>query len=1160
MNETFDCPTNPDDDAPASRDHFGVHGRLARTIAQIIDNTPGGKTVGLSGTWGAGKSTVVRLLEQCYHPPNATTVVWTFDAWAHEGDPLRRTFLERLVARLADQGWLASTDWQRDLDVVARRRKWSRRRQAPRLTPIGMLLAMSLLLVPIGSALFGNQLRNGISFDPARGVDWIAVLGLALMLMPLAVPVLGALLWLPVAVMRGAAGARLGQHLLDIAIVFVMRGETDLDTDTLESGDQTTLEFGRLFGDIMRAALDADARRRLVVVIDNLDRVGAAQALAIWSTLQTFLQRAGTDRWSGQVWYLIPFDADAIRRLWQKDGPGTAVAESFLDKTFQLRFEVPLPRLANWKDFLTDRLAHTLPRHAGGDEFFRIYRLYSLRRSADWSAPTPRQLKLFVNQVGSLHWQRRHEIPLPDLAYYVLLQADGVAIVKGLLAGELPTKAEAGLLSDRIRLHLAALVYGADVEESHELLLRQPILDALEAADATRLDELARVSNQFWLVLELAVEQGCDEWTQNEGALVLHAAAALAGSSAVAADAARAAAQMRRLGAAVRAIAGWGAMDARAVDGAIALASGDPSLAPLLHDGFTRARLGDGSMAPAAAGEFARDYLRLTSALGATPAAPWRVADAATYVEIAKALAAADPDGATWSHLAPQDESAFTTAVVNPPRPSGWGDAVRVAVRAGLADWDLVISNAGAAFAPDADVPAAERLECLTAIHALANAGNEAADKLLNTVTDAYAAAANYGRDQDYSLPFALAAIGNHSSADAISAPDDPESLGAWLFTLLTRQLSSIALRRTRSSFGLPLEIAREWLEREYGRGAPEMAEILARATLRLGDAGRLLKLARQDTSYRVPADQMMVMQVLMALAAKGAPPRVLPPSIVVDEWEAAFPGWSRYDLARAMRTRRREIADMLTAIPFEARLAGAYAGVLDALTAGDDALQAFAASGLESLPADAWSASVVTGDGGLPLLHAALTRRGLAVVLRPEVTAVLRDFVIAPPDRPWMPADVAAAIMAAFDASERTAILDRVVTDLLVEVDRLSLNGRAEFPARAVSRAGHTRAVLAGRALFDPARVSAHPQAFPALVTLALDQPGDDWILWLQELTRAAPLLVERLPPHTRLALHKLVKDRVSRAADEALAALVALAGALAAPVQPGAAGVQTT
>jgi hypothetical protein len=1156
MIEAAICRTTHDDDAPASKDRFGVHARIARTIAQVIEQTSGGKMIGLSGTWGAGKSTVVRLLQDICTNSGNGTVVWTFDAWAHEGDPLRRTFLESLVTSLAAHRWLASTDWQRDLEVVARRRKWSQRRQAPRLTPMGVLLGISLLLVPIGSAIFANQVRNGITIDPAGTVDWLAATGLVLMLAPVVAPLLGAGLWLLFLTVTGRRReGSLTQQLLDAVSVFVQRGDTDLHTDTLESGDQTTLEFERLFAAIMRTALEADPSRRLVVVIDNLDRVGATQALAMWATLQTFLQRRGSGGWIEQLWCLIPYDADAMRRLWQKETPGTTIVDSFLDKTFQLRFDVPLPRLANWKDYLLERLACALPENHGQDEFFRIYRLYSVRRTADWTAPTPRQLKLFVNQIGSLHRQWQHEIPLVDLAYYALLQNEGTPIVPGLLAGNLPTPAETGLLSDRVRLNLAALAYGAEVEESHELLLRQPILDALEAGASDRLTELARVSDKFWLVLELAVEQGCREWPQAEGGLVLHATAALDGTSIVMADAGRAAGLMYRLRIAVRATSGWGTMDARAIDGAIVLARQDPTLGLLLHESFTRTRLGDGKMPAETAAEFARDYVRLTTAVSVSPAAPRRIADAGTYIDIAKTLASADSDGATWAHFAPQDESALITLLGN-TRPPGWGDVVRVATHAGIRNWDSVVAGADEAFLKSGG---AEQLEFLTAVHALANVGETAAAKLLDTVTDIYGAASNFTRDEEHSLPLALAAVGEHKSVDDISSPADPESLGAWLFTLLTRHTSSIALRHSRSSFTPARETARQWLDREYSRGAPEIADLLAQATLRLGSARHLLKLAQQRTIYSAPSDRMMVMQVLMALAGMGAPPRVLPPSLLIDEWDTAFPGWSRYELGRAMRSRRADIVDALVRIPFEAGLADAYAGVLDSHPSGDEALQSSCASGLVAVPAETWLAALRGGRTGLPLLHAALTRRGLSIVLAPDVKLALRELVTAPPDTLWMPADVAAAIMAIFDPSERQAVLDTIIEDLVAEADRLSLSGQSDYPARAFSHGARIRAVLAGRALFDPVRISASRHAFPALAAFALDHPGDEWTGWLYELTRKEPGLMRRLTGDARLSLQKLVEhQKARRASDQTRAWLIGLAEQLADVPAEGAADVQ--
>ena len=79
------------DDSPATSDAFGAHQRIAGAVLQLVENEPGGKAIALIGQWGSGKSTVVNLAQNAA-PKNVG--VFVFDAWAHQGDPLRRTFLE----------------------------------------------------------------------------------------------------------------------------------------------------------------------------------------------------------------------------------------------------------------------------------------------------------------------------------------------------------------------------------------------------------------------------------------------------------------------------------------------------------------------------------------------------------------------------------------------------------------------------------------------------------------------------------------------------------------------------------------------------------------------------------------------------------------------------------------------------------------------------------------------------------------------------------------------------------------------------------------------------------------------------------------------------------------------------------------------------------
>lgn len=142
------CPTILIDDEPAVDDelfptgHVGPHLRVAKAMADLIrSNEKGGKAIGVEGGWGAGKTTVIRLFRGQFRAESNVAVV-VFDAWAHRGDPLRRTFLESLVRHLRTFDWLTGKlyegddGWRAQIDALARRRRHSTTTIVPRTTSL----------------------------------------------------------------------------------------------------------------------------------------------------------------------------------------------------------------------------------------------------------------------------------------------------------------------------------------------------------------------------------------------------------------------------------------------------------------------------------------------------------------------------------------------------------------------------------------------------------------------------------------------------------------------------------------------------------------------------------------------------------------------------------------------------------------------------------------------------------------------------------------------------------------------------------------------------------------------------------------------------------------------------------------------------------------
>ncbi len=95
------------DDSPVNDDAFGCHQNIADSISKKIELDNKGKTIGLEGTWGSGKSSVIKMLEKKWNDDNKMQV-FMYDAWIHQGDSLRRAFLEEMILNLKECEWLPS--------------------------------------------------------------------------------------------------------------------------------------------------------------------------------------------------------------------------------------------------------------------------------------------------------------------------------------------------------------------------------------------------------------------------------------------------------------------------------------------------------------------------------------------------------------------------------------------------------------------------------------------------------------------------------------------------------------------------------------------------------------------------------------------------------------------------------------------------------------------------------------------------------------------------------------------------------------------------------------------------------------------------------------------------------------------------------------------
>ena len=425
-------------DAAADEDFFGSHARVADAIISIVDADDRHNVIGLLGPWGSGKSTVIKLLESKLLESQKPTLLFTYDAWLHQSDPPRRAFLERFLAFLQSHSLATEEKWKEAMDVLNRRVEETETTTTPTLTVAGYLILLSLLLVPFGSSFLDAEWLGKMMTSHWMVLEaWGFLFGATITLLPVLITVSFYYLWRPVRCLFSGAfwspdnwtrhrPPHQGQSLL--AIIANKQVERQKNR-VVRTPDPTTIEFQTTFREMIVAA--ARDGHRLLIVVDNLDRLPGAEAINMWTTIRSFFLGAipaanpidgGPPSLLALPTIILPIDTHALERVFDGGelGGSKTVAESFMDKTFDVTFHISPPVLSEWHAYLAK-----LMREALGDKLTdqwsadigRIFEKRNIRRV------TPRDLNRMVNAIAAL-WLQWEPVGIPFLtvAYYAMMR------------------------------------------------------------------------------------------------------------------------------------------------------------------------------------------------------------------------------------------------------------------------------------------------------------------------------------------------------------------------------------------------------------------------------------------------------------------------------------------------------------------------------------------------------------------------------------------------------------------------------------------------------------------------------------------------------------------------------------------------------------------
>lgn len=482
-------------DTAAEDDFFGTHSRIGSAIAEAIDSNPGMKIVGLLGAWGSGKSTVIKQVEK--HLPEKdqinTTLFFTYDAWLNQSDHPRRSFLDALLRFLLENGLSDEKTWTAKLAELNGEIEETETTTSPVLTPSGALVLISLLCVPIGMQFFGyDALTDLMNKEKAVQGQWAFFSGLALILAP-AIICAGIYLYRrpTLNLFTGAFWKcrnwnrnRKGYEKRSVMSLFTNKAIEKQVNRTIREPEPSASQFQTIFRDILSEV--ARTGKRIVLIIDNLDRLHEAEGIAMWTTIRSFFlgSNQSEENYKNLPVILLPVDDKAIKRLYGDQ------AQSFMDKTFDLTFRVTAPVQSEWKAYLRTRMIAVFGEDTPEHWIYQAARLFE--RSRNLSANiTPRSINVAINAIATL-WLQRRDLPIEfaSIAYYTIFGVWEKDSIIDVLRS--PNFYLADMDPDWAR-SLAALHYGVSSEMAFQVLIEDQLRSALTTTTAVDFGALADV-------------------------------------------------------------------------------------------------------------------------------------------------------------------------------------------------------------------------------------------------------------------------------------------------------------------------------------------------------------------------------------------------------------------------------------------------------------------------------------------------------------------------------------------------------------------------------------------------------------------------------------------------------------------------------------------
>lgn len=453
--------------------------KIAETIFELIKNKSLPQNViGLEGKWGTGKSNVVQILSDKFEKSGDDYILFTYDAWAHQEDLTRRTFLEDLITKLSDENkFKGNIDWNVQLKRLLATKSKKTVEKFPKIKYYWLFITASILLFTLFDSVYEDFEKGYILWFKYVSSISLFLFGLSEMFKEY----------------KTMGNDENHTHLSKIEkikrLLYVFSG-TDLETEELEFTEEeepTVRSFKEYFKKIT-LDLNSDG---LIIVFDNMDRLyNSSKVLSLWSSIHTFFAEGDSEN----VWVIIPYDIEHLSSHFDENDKNDKT-DNFIGKTFSTTYRISPPVLSDWKKFFELKFKEAFKTIVADNDIDFISSLYEL--ITDVNNKRPRDMIALINNLVSLYLQHSSTIDIKYLALFLLRKKEILENPLISISSKNFLKEEKYMFRDEaeIETNLAAIVYNVDKEKSSEILLANSIDDIFLKGNISSLKEVKKHSD-----------------------------------------------------------------------------------------------------------------------------------------------------------------------------------------------------------------------------------------------------------------------------------------------------------------------------------------------------------------------------------------------------------------------------------------------------------------------------------------------------------------------------------------------------------------------------------------------------------------------------------------------------------------------------------------